>query len=96
MWISMVLPMNLFDNLNFAAVLEHIEYRVWKDTGGHHQAYLERRCNAIKECPSQALYTVLHNNDFTEECACEEHKDKHLYSNSKLTKFIPNVLKPFL
>jgi len=72
------------------------EFRVWKDAGGHHQAYLDRKCNAIKDCQSKALYTVLHNNDFTEECACEEHKEMHLYSNSKLTKFIPHVLKPFL
>lgn len=72
------------------------EYRLWKDNGGHHQAYLDRKCNAIKDCPNRAVYTLLHNDTiFTEEALCEEHKD-HKYSNSSLTKFIPNVLKPFL
>lgn len=78
----------------------HYEYRVWKDNGGHHQAYLDRKCNAKKDCPNKAVYTRLHNGDedgqFTEECCCEEHKEVGAYSNSSLTKFIPNVLKVFL
>jgi len=32
----------------------------------------------------------------TAGCCCEEHKDLYAYSNSKLTKFISNILKPYL
>lgn len=72
------------------------EYRVWLDDGGHHQAYLDGKCNNKKDCPNKALYTLLHNDtEFTENSFCEEHKDNK-YGNSTLTKFIPNVLKPFL
>jgi hypothetical protein len=75
---------------------KYYEFRVWKDNGGHHQAYLDRKCNAVKNCPNKAKYTLLHDyTKFTEEALCEEHKD-HSYVNSSLTKFIPNVLKPFL
>jgi hypothetical protein len=74
----------------------HYDYRVWKDNGGHHQAYLNKKCNVVKECPETAVYTILMSGDFTEDCCCEEHKETHIYSNSKLTKFIPNVLKAFL
>lgn len=75
---------------------EAYEYRVWKDEGGHHQAYLDRKCNFAKECPNEAIYTQLISDEFTENCSCEEHKKLWSYANSKLTKFIPNVLKPFL
>jgi hypothetical protein len=72
------------------------EFRLWKDAGGHHQAYLNGKCNAVKDCPHDAVYTLLHNDtEFTEDALCEEHKELK-YSNSKLTKFISNNLKPFL
>lgn len=76
--------------------LEIYEYRLWKDAGCHHQAYLNRRCNFVKDCSNKAIYTQLINDHFTEDCCCEEHKDLWCYSNSRLTKFIPDVLKPFL
>jgi hypothetical protein len=72
------------------------EYRIWKDNGGFHQAYLDRKCNFEKDCPNEAIYTQLISDDFTEGCCCEEHKKLYGYSNSKLTKFISNTLKPFL
>jgi hypothetical protein len=75
---------------------EAYEYRVWKDEGGYHQAYLDRKCNFKKDCPNEAVYTQLVSGDFTEGCCCEEHKELFGYSNSKLTKFITNVFKPFL
>jgi hypothetical protein len=75
---------------------EYYEYRVWKDTGGYHQAYLNKKCNSIKDCPNKAVYTVLRNGDFTENCACEEHKDTFFPISDDLVKFIPNVLKAFL
>lgn len=72
------------------------EYKVWKDAGGFHEAYMNRKCNVVKDCPNTAVYTLLHNHiKFTEEALCEQHKD-HKYLNSTLTKFIPNVLKTFL
>jgi hypothetical protein len=72
------------------------EYRVWKDEGKHHQAYLNRKCNAIKDCPNDAVYTLLHDHtQFTEDSLCEEHKNRK-YSNATLVKFISNTLKPFL
>jgi hypothetical protein len=76
---------------------KYYEYMIWKDNGGHHQAYLNGKCNAEKDCFNKAVYTRFHNDtEFTENCACEEHKELRSYSNSKLTAFIPNVLKPFL
>jgi hypothetical protein len=75
---------------------EAYEYRVWKDEGGHHKAYMEKRCNSIKDCPNRAVYTLLHSGDFSEDSACEEHKEKRLYSNTRFTKFISPVLRAFL
>jgi hypothetical protein len=76
---------------------ESYEDRVWRDAGGHHQAYLDRKCNGLKDCPNQAEYTRLYRGDFTEECRCEAHKDRYFQANvHQNTKFVPNVLKPFL
>lgn len=75
---------------------ELYEYRVWKDEGGHHKAYMEKRCNSIKDCPNRAVYTLLHNGDFSEDSACEEHKLTQCYSNTRYTKFISPVLRAFL
>jgi hypothetical protein len=75
---------------------KYYEYMIWKDNGEHHQAYLNSRCNTEKDCPNSAVYTRLHNDEFSENCACEDHKDEHAYSNSKLTKFISPVLRVFL
>lgn len=75
---------------------KYYEYRVWKDNGGHHQAYLNRKCNFEKDCPNDAKYTQLISGDFTEDCSCEEHKDMWGYGNSSLTGFIPEELKAFI
>lgn len=72
------------------------EYRIWKDGGGFHQAYLDRKCNFKKDCSNEAIYTQLISGSFTEGSSCEEHKNFFGYSNSSLVKFIPNNLKPFL
>lgn len=73
------------------------EYRVWKDSGAHHEAYMNRRCNAVKDCPNRAEWTIRISGDFTEDCACDEHKNAaHNCSNCTKVKFIPNVLKLFL
>jgi ribosomal protein S27E len=75
---------------------EYYEYRVWESAGGKHQAYLNGKCNTKKECPNKAMYTRFNSDDeFTEDCACEEHKPL-MYQGNKIVPFIPNVLKPFL
>jgi hypothetical protein len=84
------------DNEEWDQDQEYYEYRIWKDGGGHHQAYLNGKCNATKNCGNDAIYTRLHNDEFDENCCCEEHKDKRAYSNSKLTSFIPKNLRSFL
>jgi hypothetical protein len=95
------IPPDLFDSISsssddYAQDRKQYEFRVWKDEGGCHRAYLNGKCNFVKDCPNKAVYTQLHNGDFTEACSCEEHKELWGYSNSELVKFIPNVLKPFL
>lgn len=74
------------------------EYRVWRDGGGHHSAYMNRQCNIEKDCTNTALYTILYSGqDFSEDCACEEHAAEYKqYNHYKVTKFIPHVLKAFL
>jgi hypothetical protein len=72
------------------------EYRVWKDEGHHHTAYMEKRCNSVKDCPNRAVYTILHDGNFSEDSACEEHKTVQLASNYRLTKFVSPVLRAFL
>lgn len=72
------------------------EYRIWKDGGKHHEAYINKKCNVVKDCDNDAIYTHLLSNEFTEDCSCEQHKEFHVYSNTKLVKFIPNSLKIFL
>lgn len=72
------------------------EYRVWKDEGGHHKAYMAKLCNSVKDCPNRAAWTLLQSGNFSEDCACEEHKTTRCYSNTRLTKFISPVLRAFL
>lgn len=75
---------------------ESYEYKVWKDTGGHHQAYLDGMCNSIKDCPNKAIYSTYNYERFSEDSCCEEHGDTRKYSGYKLVPFISNKLKVFL
>lgn len=85
------------EELSFEEDQQSYEYNEWVRKGGFHQAYLDRKCNRVKNCPNAAVYTRLYRNKFTEDSCCEEHKDRYFQKNvHKLTKFIPNVLKPFL
>jgi hypothetical protein len=85
------------EEIPFAEDQEIYEYGEWVRLGGHHQAYLDRKCNRIKNCPNKAIYTRLYRGDFSEESSCEEHKDRYFQKNChSLVSFIPNVLKPFL
>jgi len=80
---------------NFEEDQEAYEYRLWCDNGGHHKAYLERKCNIIKDCNNIAEYSELVNGEFSESCCCEEHKSK-IFFTENLIKFVCNELKPFL
>ena len=71
------------------------EYQEWEKAGGHHQAYLDRKCNAKKDCPNKAIYTIKINGEFSESSCCEEHKHKEGGSYS-LVQFIRHELKAFL
>jgi hypothetical protein len=71
------------------------EFRIWFDSGGHHQAYVNRKCNALKDCPNRAEYSVVDWDEFSEECRCEEHKGL-INHGSDLVKFIPHTLRAFL
>lgn len=84
--------------LNYLEELINYEHKIWKDSGGHHQAYLNGKCNSVKDCPNDAIYTMMYDVDtFSEDSLCEEHSVIRLRSrNSKLTKFISNELKIFL
>jgi len=74
---------------------EDYEYRIWKDAGYHHQAYLNKYCNVIKNCPNKAIYTVLcYNENFSENSSCEEHKSP--FGNLRHVPFISNDLKNFI
>jgi hypothetical protein len=73
------------------------EYKVWKDAGNHHLNYMNKQCNATKDCPNKALYTVWYSDEFSEDALCEEHKDHYKFCvNTKLTGFVQHILKPFL
>lgn len=71
------------------------EYKLWNDSGGAHQAYLNKKCNMEKDCPNDAIYTKLINDHFSEACCCEKHKTKN-GGSVKYVKFISAILKPFL
>lgn len=71
------------------------EYQEWEKAGGHHQAYLDRKCNTKKDCPNKAIYTIKINGEFSESSCCEEHKHKEGGSYS-LVQFIRHELKAFL
>jgi len=73
------------------------EYDMWRENGSYHQAYLNGKCNLVKDCNNDAVYTVKYSDEFTEDCCCEEHSKKRSnVLNAKLVQFISNILKPFL
>jgi len=74
------------------------EYKVWKNEGYHHKAYVNGKCNYAKDCPNKAMYSHFYNDKFTEDCSCEEHKINMTYilPGYSLRPFISNTLKPFI
>lgn len=84
-------------NTSFEDDQKYYEYRQWVKNGGHHQAYMDKKCNMVKDCPNKAKYTQYISDEFTEDASCEEHKDLNAGCvNCKMLPFVPNVLKPFL
>lgn len=74
------------------------EYMTWQRNGGHHQAYLNAKCNMIKECSNDAKYSFsFSEGHFSEDCSCEEHKDRYKnVINAERTNFLPNHLRIFI
>lgn len=73
------------------------EYQEWKKTGGHHQAYMNGKCNTIKDCQNDAIFTLMLHGEFTEECACQFHSEIYqTYGGEQLVDFISHTLKPFI
>ena len=76
---------------------EYYEGKIWRQSGGQHTAYMEGKCNAVKNCGQTALYTIYLDSEFTEYCACEEHKNAWEHcSKPSLVPFIAHHLKAFL
>lgn len=75
------------------------EYRVWQKNNGPHIAYENGLCNIYLNCKNKAKYSQYYYSEFSEVCACEDHKSKlEVYSGSDYTigPFIKSSLKPFL
>lgn len=91
-------PMIEGDEFPWELDQETWEYRMWEDSGGFHQAFLNKKCNQKKDCPNKAVYTVLFSDSlFSEEACCEEHKAKWKNTiNARFVPFISDTLKPFL
>lgn len=75
------------------------EYREWQTHGGFHQAFLNKKCNTIKDCPNNAKYTVLYSEEslFSEETCCEACKAQRSWAvNARFVPFISDTLKVFV
>ncbi len=84
-----------FSSISWQADQELYEYNEWVRKDGKHLAYLEGRCNLIKDCANKAIYSLFFYNEFSEEACCEKHKDlAPVYTD--LVGFVSNDLKPFL
>lgn len=81
---------------DYAKDRESYEYNSWYHNGGWHDAYMNKRCNFVKDCQNKAVYSIFEHDKFTESCCCEEHKHLREYKYNKFVKFIPHILKPFL
>lgn len=61
-------------NYSYEDDKESYDYRIWKDKGFHHKAYLNKKCNRKKNCRRKAVYSIFINGEFSEETSCENHK----------------------
>lgn len=78
------------------------EYNQWLHNGGHHEAFLNKLCNARKNCPNLAIYSeVSYDEELTEYSCCETHSI-YEFGTSKglqktnLVKFVSQQLRAFL
>ncbi len=90
------------ENISWDEDQKAYEYRDWANSAKFHEAYLKRRCNTIKDCPNEAIYSIQLDEDeitITEQGVCKEcaeDKDFFLPHNGKLIKFVSNQVRPFL
>lgn len=77
---------------------ELYDYQQWARGPSYKEAYLNKKCNAKKECSEIAAYTILNNTEsYSIDCCCEQHKGRYDRSFSyKLVPFIPDTLKSFV
>lgn len=77
---------------------KHYDLKIWKENGGAHQAYLNEKCNAIKDCPNLAVYSLFYddNEDFTENSFCEDCVKNLHYSKKELKPFLKNSMRILL
>jgi hypothetical protein len=85
---------NVVKNISYVKDKEIYDYMIWKDEGHFHTAYLNKKCNQIKDCSNDAIYSILINDQLYDDCSCEKHK--HEGGSYKLVKFISNELRIFL
>lgn len=74
---------------------ECYDYRIWKHEKKDVVAYQNGLCNRTMNCPNKAIYTFFKSGSFSEDCACEEHKDARRYQHD-LHPFVPFKLKAFI
>jgi len=74
----------------FADDQETWDYAEWKRQGGHATARLHRQCNATIHCGGKAIYSVMFSGKLSDDCLCEEHKDRFKFTvNATLVPFVP-------
>lgn len=73
------------------------DYQLWKNSEAYNQAYLNKICNKIKNCPDEAIYTILwHDENWSNNCCCKFHKERIVDNNCKYVRYIPPHLKILL
>lgn len=73
------------------------EETLWRADGLDYKAYCNGYCNAVKDCPNKAIYSIILSDEFTENCCCEEHKSKWEFTlNAKIVDFISKEVSTFL
>lgn len=73
------------------------EQELWKKSEAYNQAYLDKKCNAVQNCPNEAVYTILISDEeqWSNNCSCEKHKHPP-DRNTKYVRYIPPNLKILL
>jgi len=73
------------------------EHAQWISSGGQKEKYKTNICNANKDCSNASKYSIYNDNQLTEYCLCEDHKDEYQYYHGYvLGKFVPFKMRNFL